>query len=116
MSDLFPPCPFAIHQITSPILEAYRSAIAFASKPDFLQKVVTREEYNESGSNACRRKFPDWKPKDGEASLTKGKGRARVTEEVPTPSKRGAPGRGTRGRGRGAGAPRRRAPRGRLED
>ncbi|TEB40080.1 actin-related protein Arp6 [Coprinellus micaceus] len=44
-----------------PITEAYKSAFAFASRPDFTQHVVTRAEYAEYGSNASRRKFPDWK-------------------------------------------------------
>ncbi|KIP04446.1 hypothetical protein PHLGIDRAFT_25604 [Phlebiopsis gigantea 11061_1 CR5-6] len=79
-----------IYESSDPILEAYRSAIAFASKPDFLQKVVTREEYNESGSNACRRKFPDWKPKEGEAALTKGKVSVEL-QDVVREDEEGAP-------------------------
>lgn len=95
----------------SPISEAYKSAVDFASKPDFFQKAVTREEYNEMGSNACRRKFPNWRPVDaGDILLNKGKGRAHEEEE-PTPSKRGTRGRGrgsTRGRGDPGAPPRRR--------
>ena len=71
--------------------------------------LVTREEYNEMGSNACRRKFKDWKPQDGgdEVVLNKGKGRMREDDEEDErmPSKKT-----TRGRGRGAASagPRRR--------
>ena len=57
---------------------------------------MTRAEYNESGSNACRRKFVDWKtpsrPIDDDVIMvdklvakdrvkTKGKARARPGEE-----------------------------------
>ncbi|KAF5381187.1 hypothetical protein D9757_007896 [Collybiopsis confluens] len=49
-----------IYQSEDPIVEAYRSAQMFASKPDFSSQCVTREEYLESGSNASRRKFRDW--------------------------------------------------------
>ena len=45
----------------SPILEAYRSAMAFANQPAYSDRIVTRAEYQEGGSNACRRKFRDWK-------------------------------------------------------
>ena len=66
----------------SPVTEAYRSALAFASQPQFEDHLVTRAEYLEGGSNACRRKFKDWRSSD-EASKdetkvkVKGKGRQR---------------------------------------
>lgn len=70
--------------------------------------LVTREEYIEMGSNACRRKFKDWRPQDGDdVVLTKGKGRMREDDEDDErmPNKKT-----TRGRGRGAASagPRRR--------
>jgi actin-related protein 6 len=48
--------------------------------------MVTRAEYLESGSNACRRKFKDWKVEEkakdkGSVSTAKGKGRQRDMEE-----------------------------------
>ena len=63
----------------SPILEAYRSAMAFANQPAYSDRIVTRAEYQEGGSNACRRKFRDWKnagkekvKKEGGAPAAKG--------------------------------------------
>ncbi|PCH39816.1 actin-like protein ARP6 [Wolfiporia cocos MD-104 SS10] len=95
--------------ISSPILEAYRSAVAFARTPEFAQRVVTREEYLEMGSNACRRKFADWKPIDKDATKGRDQTRARGTtrtregttrtrEELdetdsPPPPKKGAGGK-----------------------
>jgi len=66
----------------SPITEAYRSAFAFASQDQFAEFSVTRAEYLESGSNACRRKFKDWRSSDevskDEANLkAKSKGKQR---------------------------------------
>ncbi|KAI0736230.1 actin-like protein Arp6 [Fomitopsis betulina] len=55
-------CTVSIHSPKDPILEAYRSGVAFAMKPAFTQQAVTRAEYLEMGSNASRRKFRDWKP------------------------------------------------------
>jgi hypothetical protein len=46
----------------SPITEAYTSAYNFASEDGLTgHHLVTRAEYLESGSNASRRKFRDWK-------------------------------------------------------
>jgi len=64
----------------SPITEAYRSAFAFAGQAQFAEHSVTRTEYLESGSNACRRKFKDWRsseevPKDEFTLKAKGKGK-----------------------------------------
>ena len=41
----------------SPITEAYYGARAFARSPNFSSFCVTKEEYAEGGSNACRKKF-----------------------------------------------------------
>jgi actin-related protein 6 len=61
---------------TSPIQEAYNSALAFTHKPEYFEGVVTRAEFLESGSTASRRAFRDWKDeKDKERE--KGKGRLR---------------------------------------
>ena len=83
-----------------PLTEAYRGAVAFASRGDFPSMLVTREEYNEMGSNACLRKFRGWKAIEEEETTTM-KGKAKAREEVEDddrmPSRRIA-----RGRGRGA--------------
>lgn len=44
--------------------EAYRAAHAFARSPAFAQRAITRAEYMEHGSGACRRKFREhnWNP------------------------------------------------------
>ena len=76
--------------------QAYHSAVAFASSPTFSEHVVTRAEYLESGSNASRRKFKDWKvdqkEKESEKAkeLTKGKARRREDEDERAPSKKPA--------------------------
>ncbi|KAF8583586.1 Actin/actin-like protein [Ramaria rubella] len=53
-----------VYESKDPIIETYKSAYALANSDDFRQFAVTREEYNEGGSNACRRKFRnlDWDP------------------------------------------------------
>ena len=81
----------------SPIVEAYRSAVAFARSPDFARMAVTREEYLEMGSNATRRRFRDWKPsnQDGKAKETQ----RGDEEDDSAPVKKAV-----RGRGRGASA------------
>lgn len=79
----------------SPIIEAYLSGVAFADSPAFFEHVVTRAQYEEGGSNACHKKFADWKTRPAdedvimvdkssatkERSRAKGKGRAKVVEE-----------------------------------
>ncbi|KAI0754785.1 actin-like protein Arp6 [Daedaleopsis nitida] len=102
-------CDVCVYQSDRPTLEAYRSAVAFAARPDFAQCVVTREEYQEMGSTACRRKFRDWKPveKDPARGREQAKGRAARAkaggvdddDQSPPPTTK-KPGRG-RGRGRG---------------
>ena len=44
--------------------ETYKAAHSFANSSAFASVLVSREEYLESGSNACRRKFRafDWDP------------------------------------------------------
>lgn len=102
-------CEVVIYPSNDPILETYRSAAAFAQRPEFLQGCVTREEYLEFGSNACRRKFRDSKRADKEATRgrdqAKGRGATRAREdedesEVESPPVARKGGRG-RGRGRG---------------
>ena len=65
----------------SPITEAYRSAFAFASGPQFAEHLVTRAEYLEGGSNACRRKFKDWRSSDEDEVNLKVKGKGRQRDE-----------------------------------
>ncbi|KZT23398.1 actin-related protein Arp6 [Neolentinus lepideus HHB14362 ss-1] len=55
-----------IHTAADAMTEAYKSALAFARSGDFSSYVVTRAEYQESGSNASRRRFKDWKSTDNE--------------------------------------------------
>jgi actin-related protein 6 len=74
------------HRSIRPITEAYLSALSFANTADFLNVAVSRAEYQESGSNACRKKFKDWKDDEkskekGTTSLAKGKGKQKDTEE-----------------------------------
>lgn len=88
----------------SPVLEAYHSAIAFAKKPSFMQHVVTKEEYLESGSNATRRKFRDWKPADPDGKQSeahKGRTAAKTYQEDAEEDDVHPPKTSTRGRGRG---------------
>ncbi|KAF5311711.1 hypothetical protein D9611_009471 [Ephemerocybe angulata] len=73
-----------IYKADDPITEAYKSAYNFASKPEFTQHVVTRAEYAESGSNASRRKFPDWR-KFKQAEKEKGAGK-QLEDDRPQPS------------------------------
>lgn len=80
----------------SPITEAYRAALKFTNMPAFTNHLVTRAEYAESGSNASRRKFQDWKPheseKDKPKEATKTRGKQREDDRSQ------APGRPTRTR------------------
>jgi actin-related protein 6 len=76
------------HHSIRPITEAYLSALSFANTADFLNVTVSRAEYQESGSNACRKKFKDWKDDEkskekekGTTSLAKGKGKQKDNEE-----------------------------------
>ncbi|KAJ8483371.1 hypothetical protein ONZ51_g4748 [Trametes cubensis] len=103
-------CDVVVFSSEHPILEAYYSAVAFAARPEFAQCVVTKEEYQESGSNACRRKFRDWKPVEKEATRSREQGKGKGIEsqmdvegdDIPPPTKKTM-----RGRGRGRGAARR---------
>ncbi|KAF8074027.1 actin-related protein Arp6 [Lyophyllum atratum] len=82
-------CEVVIFECDEPITEAYRAAMAFASMPEFTNHVVTRAEYAESGSNASRRKFQDWKPQESgkerpkEAAKARGKQREDDRSQVP---------------------------------
>ncbi|KAI0057804.1 actin-related protein Arp6 [Artomyces pyxidatus] len=83
-------CEIVIYESKDAILEAYRSAVHLAKQAAFSSLVVTREEYQESGSNACRRKFKDWRSADKEKDgpVDSGKGKAsmrRVDEKEPSP-------------------------------
>lgn len=75
----------------SPVTEAYRAALGFASIPGFTNHAVTRAEYAESGSNASRRKFQDWKPHESEKEMpreaTKVKGKQREDDRSQAPNK-----------------------------
>jgi len=84
MQELRPLVPaewdVVIYQCDNPITEAYRSAYAFAETLRFRDHSVTKAEYLESGSNASRRKFKDWRSvgeieREEAISKTKGKGR-----------------------------------------
>jgi len=96
-----------IYSSHDPITEAYRSAVQFARTPAFPQCTVTREEYQEMGSNASRRKLKDWKVIDKEVAKSrehvKGKASTRARGEdddsgSPPPTRRGAK---PKGKGRG---------------
>jgi actin-related protein 6 len=68
-----------------PIIQTYKSAYALANSGNYNSLVVTREEYNEGGSNACRRKFRDfdWDPikdKNAQASRSTRKDRLDLKE------------------------------------
>ncbi|KAH8091034.1 actin-related protein Arp6 [Cristinia sonorae] len=106
-------CMVELYQATDPIVSAYTAAYTFASQPAFQQRLVTRAEYLESGSSACRRKFKDWKGstlRGNDGVSGKGKGRAREdttdsgseeTEEAEVvPVKKGTKGKGRASVGR----------------
>ncbi|KAJ8079909.1 Actin- protein 6 [Marasmius tenuissimus] len=58
-----------IYESEDPITEAYNSALRLASSWEALSRaVVTRAEYQESGSNASWRKFRDWRTTAGGGS------------------------------------------------
>lgn len=85
----------------SPITEAYHSAVAFAGHPQFAEQLVTRAEYLEGGSNACRRKFRDWRSSDEAARdeqqaqpKAKGKGKQKDDTGRADPGKAGGKGKG----------------------
>ncbi|KAI0040286.1 Actin/actin-like protein [Auriscalpium vulgare] len=65
LSDLRPlapvECEVVVYESKDAVLEAYRGAVSLAKQSGFANHVVTREEYLEGGSNACRRKFKDWR-------------------------------------------------------
>ncbi|TFK52383.1 actin-related protein Arp6 [Heliocybe sulcata] len=87
-----------IHTATDATTEAYKSAMALACSADFRSVAVTREEYQESGSNACRRRFKDWKPTDGEVSLVLEARKAKASMQESDDEHISAPRRGGRSR------------------
>lgn len=101
-----PPSRFVLTpSFPSPILEAYRSGVAFAKKPAFTQQAVTRAEYLEMGNNASRRKFRDWKPapvdtnKGAEQPSRKGPARPQRMDREESPPLTRQPSKG-KGKGR----------------
>ncbi|KAG6854285.1 hypothetical protein C0991_008533 [Blastosporella zonata] len=84
-------CEVVIYECNEPITEAYRAAVTFAGMPGFTKQVVTRAEYAESGSNASRRKFHDWKPRESEKEKprepTKVKGKQREDDRSQAPNR-----------------------------
>ncbi|KZP07507.1 actin-domain-containing protein [Athelia psychrophila] len=78
-------CEVVIFQCDDPISEAYQSAVNFARHPQYSEQVVTRTEYLESGSNACRRKFRDWRSSPSDATLTD----EQRSQAVPPPKGKG---------------------------
>ncbi|KAF7980682.1 hypothetical protein HWV62_37119 [Athelia sp. TMB] len=60
-------CEIVIFQCNDPIGETYRAAHTFVQHPQYADHLVTRAEYLEGGSNACRRKFRDWRSWPSEA-------------------------------------------------
>ncbi|KAI0344472.1 actin-related protein Arp6 [Trametopsis cervina] len=95
-------CDVEIHQSSDPIMEAFNGAMVFAGQPDFKDYVVTRAEYLEMGSSACRRKFKDWKPSEEAKGkeTTRGKASTKAMDETDDGDEVTPPRRG-RGRGRG---------------
>ncbi|THH05662.1 hypothetical protein EW145_g4632 [Phellinidium pouzarii] len=47
----------SLYESSNPIIEAYNSGAELARNADFAEEAVTRAEYQEYGSNICRRKF-----------------------------------------------------------
>ncbi|KAF8886226.1 actin-related protein Arp6 [Gymnopilus junonius] len=87
-------CEVVICECDNPITEVYESAYQFALQASFAQHVVTRAEYAESGSNASRRKFRDWKPQESEkekireaSAKVKGKQQQREDDRSQAPTK-----------------------------
>ncbi|KAF9465310.1 actin-related protein Arp6 [Collybia nuda] len=84
-------CEVTVYDCEDPITEAYRAALRFANMPAFTNHLVTRAEYAESGSNASRRKFQDWKPheseKDRPKEVTKTRGKQREDDRSQAPFK-----------------------------
>ncbi|EPQ54631.1 actin-like protein Arp6 [Gloeophyllum trabeum ATCC 11539] len=89
-----------VYTAADPTTEAYKAALAFARNSAFPSHVVTRAEYQESGSNACRRKFKDWRSSDRgvDQTLDRRKGKAPMQDSDEEPSS--APRKGGRTRNR----------------
>lgn len=77
------------------MLTTYSSAHSLASSSSFSSLLLSRAEYNESGSNAAFRKFPDWKSVSNETAPPPApSSKWQVVEEeeydeAPTPPVRG---------------------------
>ncbi|KDR83036.1 hypothetical protein GALMADRAFT_58042 [Galerina marginata CBS 339.88] len=87
-------CEVVVYQCDDPIIEVYESAYNFAIQDSFGRHAVTRAEYAESGSNASRRKFRDWRPQESEKekvreapSKVRGKQQQREDDRAQAPSK-----------------------------
>ncbi|KAA1474732.1 Actin/actin-like protein [Dentipellis sp. KUC8613] len=91
-------CEVVIYESIDAIHEAHHSALALSKLSSFPALTVSRAEYLESGSNACRRKFEGLGADDdvqetGGAGGRKGKGRAKhvdsdedeIMSDEPTP-------------------------------
>jgi actin-related protein 6 len=75
-----------------PIIQTWKSAHAFANSDDYHALTVTREEYNEGGSNACRRKFRkfDWDPiKEKAPQTSRSTRRDKLEVNTPDESEKG---------------------------
>jgi len=98
-------CEVHVYESSNPITEPFKSGIGFALHPSFARRVVTRAEYLEGGSNACRRKFASESNNSEveeesvkEKEKPKGKGKARVKNINLENEGMKKSGRGTRAR------------------
>ncbi|KAH8113486.1 actin-like protein ARP6 [Phellopilus nigrolimitatus] len=100
-----------IYESSNAISEAYFSGAEFVRQPDFVNQAVSREEYQEYGSNVCRRKFANvsWQARgeeggEGRDTITvekeklRSKGRARAKVDTPEPTHGRRPTKGSRTR------------------
>jgi len=74
-----------VHRCEEPITEAYRSALRFVGETPFAACAVTRAEYLESGSNASRRKFHDWRANSAAKDAEKTKAAQDEDEDAVAP-------------------------------
>lgn len=75
-----PECEVGLVPSAAPITAAFHAGRAFARTPAFEAQLVTREEYMESGSSACRRKFKDWKAVAGRETEIQGKSKGKMRQ------------------------------------
>ncbi|KAG8979491.1 Actin- protein 6 [Tulasnella sp. 425] len=58
LQPLAPPdCEVSVYKASEPVTSVYEAAWKLSQSPGYGDLVVSREEYLESGSNACRKKF-----------------------------------------------------------